>query len=376
MLDIGFLPDLQRILSYLPKQRTTLLFFSPPSRPKSSAWPAATCKTGHHRGGAAQRDRVHGGAAFLQRQRRGQAPRHPPGAQEPRDQAGLHLRQQQARLRTPGPQPGARRPQDHRAARRQSQDERLKALEAFKNGASGLLVCTDVAARGLDIRMCRRCSTSMCPSMPKTMCTRIGRTGRAGASGLAVTLVSGSDARLVADIEKLLKKRSRSKRSNTTKTSRTSATRAVSTMAAATGARARRKGQRPAAAPERERSPRGQRGGFRPAPVSRDPFFDKPYETPAEEVKPAWEATERAATGRISPNIKPKRKVAALFKAPTRWLEDWNLSVNRRVEAGEAIRDGRQGATPQQCPVALRGFATPPGAKIPSADLDYLRASS
>jgi superfamily II DNA/RNA helicase len=44
MLDIGFLPDLQRILSYLPKSRTTCCS-RPPSRPRSSAWPAATCRT-------------------------------------------------------------------------------------------------------------------------------------------------------------------------------------------------------------------------------------------------------------------------------------------------------------------------------------------
>ena len=44
MLDIGFLPDLQRILSYLPKQRTTLLFSATFSQ-RSSAWPAVTCKT-------------------------------------------------------------------------------------------------------------------------------------------------------------------------------------------------------------------------------------------------------------------------------------------------------------------------------------------
>ena len=44
MLDIGFLPDLQRILSYLPKQRRRCCS-RPPSRPRSSAWPAATCRT-------------------------------------------------------------------------------------------------------------------------------------------------------------------------------------------------------------------------------------------------------------------------------------------------------------------------------------------
>ena len=53
--------------------------------------------------------------------------------------------------------------------------------------------------------------------------------------------------------------------------------------------------------------------------MARDPFFDKPYEasTPADGA-PNWEAAPKVATARggISANIKPRRKVAALFKAP------------------------------------------------------------
>jgi superfamily II DNA/RNA helicase len=67
MLDIGFLPDLQRILSYLPKQRTTLLF-SATFSPEIKRWPTATCRPDHHRGGAAERDRLHRRAALLQRE--------------------------------------------------------------------------------------------------------------------------------------------------------------------------------------------------------------------------------------------------------------------------------------------------------------------
>jgi ATP-dependent RNA helicase RhlE len=86
-----------------------------------------------------------------------------------------------------------------------SQDERLKALDAFKQGEVDLLVCTDVAARGLDIKDVPAVFNFDVPFNAEDYVHRIGRTGRAGASGLAVTLVSGSDARLVADIEKLLK---------------------------------------------------------------------------------------------------------------------------------------------------------------------------
>ena len=62
-------------------------------------------------------------------------------------------------------------------------------------------------------------------------------------------------------------------------------------------------------------APRERRsGGFRPAPVPRDPFFDKPYEAPTAEVPPVWESQRPAQRAGVSANIKTKRKVAALFK--------------------------------------------------------------
>ena len=55
----------------------------------------------------------------------------------------------------------------------------------------------------------------------------------------------------------------------------------------------------------------------RGASASRDPFFEQPYETPQREAEPAWEASAKTAPAArgISANIKPRRKVAALFKA-------------------------------------------------------------
>ena len=89
-----------------------------------------------------------------------------------------------------------------------SQDERLKALDAFKEGEVDLLVATDVAARGLDIKDVPAVFNFDVPFNAEDYVHRIGRTGRAGASGLAVTLrVAASDTRLVADIEKLLKRK-------------------------------------------------------------------------------------------------------------------------------------------------------------------------
>ena len=71
-----------------------------------------------------------------------------------------------------------------------SQDERLKALEAFKQGEVDLLVCTDVAARGLDIKDVPAVFNFDVPFNAEDYVHRIGRTGRAGASGLAVEFCS------------------------------------------------------------------------------------------------------------------------------------------------------------------------------------------
>src|SRR5205085_12419223 len=83
----------------------------------------------------------------------------------------------------------------------------LKALAAFKAGEVDLLVATDVAARGLDIKDVPAVFNFDVPFNSEDYVHRIGRTGRAGASGLAVTFVAPSDQRLFADIEKLLKRK-------------------------------------------------------------------------------------------------------------------------------------------------------------------------
>ena len=63
---------------------------------------------------------------------------------------------------------------------------------------------------------------------------------------------------------------------------------------------------------------RGRRESPRAAPVSRDPFFDKPYEEPkVVDAVPSWESTTPRVARTISANIKTKRRVAALFKPET-----------------------------------------------------------
>jgi len=89
-----------------------------------------------------------------------------------------------------------------------TQQERLKTLDDFKEGRVSVLVATDVAARGLDIAELPAVINYDLPYSPEDYVHRIGRTGRAGASGIAVSLMTGSnDERLLADIEKLVKRK-------------------------------------------------------------------------------------------------------------------------------------------------------------------------
>jgi superfamily II DNA/RNA helicase len=136
-----------------------------------------------------------------------------------------------------------------------SQDERLKALDAFKKGEVDLLVATDVAARGLDIKDVPAVFNFDVPFNPEDYIHRIGRTGRAGADGIAVTLVSPSDTRLMADLEKLLKRK-----------------------------------------------------------IEIEPLeFDD--DKPRGRINDGRRTWRKPATSRVSANIKTKRKVAALFKS-------------------------------------------------------------
>jgi superfamily II DNA/RNA helicase len=211
-----------------------------------------------------------------------------------------------------------------------SQDERLKSLEAFKRGEVDVLVATDVAARGLDIADLPAVFNFDVPFNAEDYVHRIGRTGRAGASGIAVTLVTRSDARLVADLEKLLKR-----------TIELSPIELEDTRPGARPERSQRAPREWDASPvdaQVDRAPRtaaaaapvtpaaASRPVYRAPAASRDAFFDRPYEASASTELPAWDkgpAGSAAAPRGMSSNIRPKRKVAALFgaKRPVAVLE-------------------------------------------------------
>ncbi len=88
-----------------------------------------------------------------------------------------------------------------------TQIARLEALAAFKEGKLQVLVATDVAARGLDIDDLPLVVNYELPHVSEDYIHRIGRTGRAGASGEAISLVAAEEERYLADIERMLKKK-------------------------------------------------------------------------------------------------------------------------------------------------------------------------
>jgi ATP-dependent RNA helicase RhlE len=300
MLDIGFLPDLQRILNFLPKQRQTLLFsatFSPEIKRLAESYlqdpvlvevarPNATATNVEQRFYSVESDDKREAICKILRDRE-------------LKQAIVFVNSKLgcARLAKSLERDGLKTNALHGD---KSQDERLKALEAFKAGEVDVLVCTDVAARGLDIADLPAVFNFDVPFNAEDYVHRIGRTGRAGASGLAVTLATRDDARLVSDIEKLIKKKL------TIEVLELSSSRGRQEPQEFRNERA----DRPSAARYAASSPQPRR-----VTPARDPFFDKPYE-PSNTGEATWERKSSPASHfGLSPNIKPKKKVAALFGA-------------------------------------------------------------
>ena len=326
MLDIGFLPDLQRILSYLPKQRQTLLFsatFSPEIKRLAESYlqnpilvevarPNATATNVEQRFFSVATDDKRAAVLKLLKERS-------------ITQALIFVNSKLgcARLARSFERDGLRTNALHGD---KSQDERLKALESFKAGTVDVLVATDVAARGLDIVDLPAVFNFDVPYNAEDYVHRIGRTGRAGASGLAITLVSRDDTRLVADIEKLIHKkieiepleldgaavrpppreRVRRDEGDSVEGARDETARDSREQRDIREAREMREPASRRAAPERSLA-------REPVRASSDPFFDQPYEAKTGEAEPAWEKRAAPMGRGLSPNIKPKKKVAALF---------------------------------------------------------------
>lgn len=88
-----------------------------------------------------------------------------------------------------------------------SQGARTKALANFKNNTNRVLVATDIAARGIDIPLLPHVINFELPNVPEDYVHRIGRTGRAGAKGEAISLVCSEETEYQKEIEKILKQK-------------------------------------------------------------------------------------------------------------------------------------------------------------------------
>ncbi|WP_327680426.1 DEAD/DEAH box helicase [Kitasatospora sp. NBC_00458] len=196
MLDLGFLPDVEKIITMLPAKRQTLLFsatmpgqvislarryMSQPTHIRATApddTGSTVANTEQHIFRAHSLDKVEMVSRILQADGRGLAMifcRTKRTAADVADQ-----------LTQRGFAAGAVHGDLGQGAREQ-------ALRAFRNGKVDVLVCTDVAARGIDVEGVTHVINYQCPEDEKTYLHRIGRTGRAGASGTAVTLVDWDD---------------------------------------------------------------------------------------------------------------------------------------------------------------------------------------
>lgn len=85
-----------------------------------------------------------------------------------------------------------------------SQAARQRALESFKNGEVGILVATDIAARGIDVEELAYVINYDLPNIPETYIHRIGRTGRASLSGISLSFCDGEERPYLKDIQKLI----------------------------------------------------------------------------------------------------------------------------------------------------------------------------
>ena len=87
-----------------------------------------------------------------------------------------------------------------------AQSQRQRTLDQFRSGEAETLVATDIAARGIDVDGIRMVVNFDVPTDPEVYVHRVGRTARAGAQGLALTLISPDEWLLMADVEKLIGK--------------------------------------------------------------------------------------------------------------------------------------------------------------------------
>ena len=212
MLDMGFLPDISRILKLLPSKRQSLMFsatFSPEIKKLAKNFLTNPVYVEVARENSVAETveqillRVKEFAktdALVEILRRGYEDREPAESALVFVNSKLVCRRLARKLEHLGFAAEAIHGD-------RTQEERMLSLERFKNGLCKVLVATDVAARGLDIAQLPCVINYDVPFVAEDYVHRIGRTGRAGAKGLALMLATAEDERNVEAIERLTKQK-------------------------------------------------------------------------------------------------------------------------------------------------------------------------
>lgn len=204
MLDMGFLPDIRRILDLLPEARQSLLFsatFSEDIRQLANRMLKAPKFIEVARRNTISDTITHRVYPVESRAKRALLV-HLLRADEQQTLVFVDTRLGCARLTRHLQQCGLAADAIHGD---KNQSQRTETLEAFKSGKLRILVATDVAARGLDIDDLPAVINYELPHTAEDYVHRIGRTGRAGRSGRALSLVAPEEAPRLAAIEKLIK---------------------------------------------------------------------------------------------------------------------------------------------------------------------------
>lgn len=288
MLDMGFMPDLKRILALLPKQRQNLMFsatFSNEIKKLSDDFLTNPTLIEVARSNATNDNVAQQVYQVAQRDKEALLIQLLKDASTSQVIVFTKTKITASRLSRSLAKSGIAADAIHGD---KTQKERIEALDAFKAGKIMALVATDVAARGLDISELPMVINYEIPSAPEDYVHRIGRTGRAGASGIAISLVSEEEEKYLTEIEKLIKKSIIKISANIEKSSpkTTSAPQKDSARAG-----------KPARA--------NHEGTMQRMPVKKmasDPWFDKPYE-----------AGKQIQAANVRPTSTRKTPVAALL---------------------------------------------------------------
>ena len=308
MLDMGFIPDIEEICTKLPKNRQTLLFSATMPGPikKLADRFLSNPKTIEVSRPASSNLLIDQRMARVDSRRKREALTGLLRAEQVRSALIFCNRKTTVRdLATSLKREGFNVGQIQGDM---DQSDRIKELDRFKNDEINILVASDVAARGLDIKGVSHVFNYDVPWHPDDYVHRIGRTGRAGKTGIAITLVTSADAEAIENIQKLTSTRipemgAKAAPAAAAATPKDEAGDAVDDGAEPAAREARK--------PRESREPREAR---QRAPARRAP--------PASRARPASPAPKRRPRrSRKSASRAPKPAAAAPAPAPwRRWL--------------------------------------------------------